>query len=645
MATIGAVVEPSTPIDPDTILQRSFGSVRRGYDPLEVQKFLMALAGDLRASRERERDLERRLSEAERTVAELSEMSPARLTALLGEETTRVLNAANAAAEDIRLKAEENVARLLREGQDEVARLRREAEQVLDRKTREAEEVAGGIVRQGEEALQQARAEAEKEIEAGRQRGREMVGEAQRVRERMLRDLARRRKLLRQQIEQLQAGRERLMAAYDVVRETLETATGELEVSLPEARTAAEEAGAQFDDAMKETLEQDLAELTAEVEAGLTLPAIEVEEPVEEVEAADAAPLGTDATEPLPARGGEPEPTAAAAPEPEPAEPDVELEEETPEPAAASGSAEPEPKAPDPVEGRRSSAVNVIRQKGAKGEPDADGAPASSGEKVANIFARIKEEADEPAEAAPGTTVLTGSGGTPAESQDEGHGDGEPTSITGRRDQLIADVERNLARRLKRELSDEQNEVLDAVRREKRVPQFDAVFPDPEDHVERYAGAALPMLADAATAGSEFIGTKPKGSGGARVGDVAAEVGAEIVGPLRERLESCFVEAGGEADDLSERLRAQYREWKNQRIDGLSSYSVSAAFNRGVLNGCEDGTKVHWVVDDGGASSAPCEENAQAGNVTRGEPFPSGHLAPPTHPTCRCLVVPVGFDA
>jgi hypothetical protein len=29
-----------------------------------------------------------------------------------------------------------------------------------------------------------------------------------------------------------------------------------------------------------------------------------------------------------------------------------------------------------------------------------------------------------------------------------------------------------------------------------------------------------------------------------------------------------------------------------------------------------------------------------AGNVVKGEAFPTGHVAPPIHPSCRCLVVP-----
>src|SRR5919198_1463926 len=77
---------------------------------------------------------------------------------------------------------------------------------------------------------------AEAEIEAARSRGKEMVGEAQAVRERLLTDLARRRRIGQTQVEQLRAGRERLIEAYRVVRRTLDEVTEELSVAEAEAR-------------------------------------------------------------------------------------------------------------------------------------------------------------------------------------------------------------------------------------------------------------------------------------------------------------------------------------------------------------------------------------------------------------------------
>ena len=90
-----------------------------------------------------------------------------------------------------------------------------------------------------------------------------MVAEAQKVRQRMLDDLARRRKQLRQQIEQLQAGRERLLTAYEVVRETLDVATEELQVALPEAKLAAETASLKAADDDEETFAAEIDEAVA----------------------------------------------------------------------------------------------------------------------------------------------------------------------------------------------------------------------------------------------------------------------------------------------------------------------------------------------------------------------------------------------
>jgi cell division septum initiation protein DivIVA len=648
------------PIDPDTILQRSFTNVRRGFDPLEVQKFLMALAGELRSSRERERDQRRRLEEAERNVAELSEMAPGRLASLLGEETTRVLEAANAAASDIRAKAEESVAKLLRDAQDEAARLRREAESVLDRKTKEAEEAADAVRRKGDEELQRARVEAGEHIEAGRRRGREMLTETQRVRERMLRDLARRRKLLRQQIEQLQAGRDRLVEAFDVVRGRVDDATGELEVALPEAKAAAEAAGERLDDeAVQETLEQDLAELTAEVEAGLAL--------------REAATVDGEAGAHL---DEEPPPDEVSAP----GEPGSTTTTEASEDEDASG------ETGQSLAGRQSSTVRVIRQgragaaeeelsEPAEAEPaeatvdevvpgreggvapppeDAarppesdpeDVAPTARGSsaKVAGLFARIREEADQGDEGG-------GAGAPPEESADSLPGQDAPeapvATLVERRDRAVADFERTVARRLKRELSDEQNELLDAIRREKAVPSFGEAIPAPEDHLERYASAARSTLTSAAGAGAAFGGEAQVSEAPVTpVDDLAAELAAEVVAPLRERLDRCFDEASGDADELAERLRAHYREWKLQRVDAVASHAVLAAFNRGLLDACGPATKVHWVLDDPDAPSPDCEDNALAGNIACGEAFPTGHVAPPAHPSCRCLVVPAGLES
>src|SRR5688500_11677804 len=234
------------PISADDIAGKQFGTAFRGFDQYEVRAFLGRVAAELASLQERERSFRERLAAADVKPAP-HELVEDELEAALGAETMRVLHAARKAAAEIRAKAEESVARLLRESNDQAARLRADAETVLARRTEEAEAAAAAITRGAEERmaalLSESQASAEKVVEEAQARGREMLAEAQAVRERILKDLARRRKAAATQLEQLLAARERLIAAYDVVRANVDEVTHELAVVESEARLAAEVAG------------------------------------------------------------------------------------------------------------------------------------------------------------------------------------------------------------------------------------------------------------------------------------------------------------------------------------------------------------------------------------------------------------------
>jgi len=75
----------------------------------------------------------------------------------------------------------------------------------------------------------------------------ELVDEARRARERILRDLARRRHEARREVAQLQAGRDRLLETFAHIRGTIDGSTRELNLALAEARLRAGEAGREID--------------------------------------------------------------------------------------------------------------------------------------------------------------------------------------------------------------------------------------------------------------------------------------------------------------------------------------------------------------------------------------------------------------
>ena len=245
----------------EEVASKEFPVSFRGFDQHEVRAFLAQVAAELAAARERERLQRDRLEAAEARAAS-QVPSDDEIEAALGHEAGRVLHAAREAAREIRARAEEQVARLVRDASGEGSRAEQEAEALLARRTEEAERVAAEITAE-------AHRSAEAELDRAKTEGRQMVGEAQAVRERVLKDLARRRKTAHQQLEQLRAGRERLLEAYRIVRTTLDEATSELSVAEAEARAAAETAALRVGAQPEATVEELEAELLSARDLGL----------------------------------------------------------------------------------------------------------------------------------------------------------------------------------------------------------------------------------------------------------------------------------------------------------------------------------------------------------------------------------------
>jgi DivIVA domain-containing protein len=216
-------------------------------------------------------------------------------------------------------------------------------------------------------------------------------------------------------------------------------------------------------------------------------------------------------------------------------------------------------------------------------------------------------------------------------------------SALERRDEVLAPVTTSLAKRLKRALADEQNGVLDKLRRQ-GGPTIDGLVGTLDEQAERYRAAAEDDLWAAATAGARSLVDNADDAevasrlDGARVLDGAlAAVTSFVVEPLRSHLERSLSDAGGDSVEVASRLRATYREWKTQRFDELTSHLVLAAHGAGAFAAIEKGTPLHWVGDPT-ASCPDCDDNALAGAVLAGDAFPTGHSHAPAHPGCRCAI-------
>ena len=227
----------------DLIAQQNFGPARRGFDPEEVRAFLVKVAAEIVALHERQAALEDARRDAEYRAAHPS-FDEETLLGAVGEETAHILRSAHDAAGDIKTRAEENASRILKEAHQKAEAVRGQAETVLARRTEEAEGVAARI-------KETAKAEAERLVDQARQQTKAiraqaeaernaMIEGAQATREKILSALTKKRNVAVAQVEQLRAGRERLLEAYEIVRRTLDEATSDLARAEVEARAAAD---------------------------------------------------------------------------------------------------------------------------------------------------------------------------------------------------------------------------------------------------------------------------------------------------------------------------------------------------------------------------------------------------------------------
>jgi DivIVA domain-containing protein len=609
-------------LGPEAIARTTFPTSFRGYDAEHVRRFLEQVAEELREARDREATLRTQLEAVEAKLAATSHLDEEQLTAALGEETARVLTVAREAAAGIKSKATDGAAQLVRDAEQQASSLRADAETLMARRTEEADAEAArirsevdaaveGLQAEAERALEAARTEAERirleaeeaggvEIEAAKARGREMVDEALLVRARVLEDLARKRRSSRVQLERLQAGRERLIDSYAIVQRTLDEANEELRTALTSAKIVA--------DAAARRVEAEPLPSPSELER--------------EVDAARAA--GFAASEPEDVTTDPPNESVATL---EVVEVEIaDVTDETGDVAAVDV---------DELFARirASREADVVKAHDVlAGEPSVEAEAVGAGELETDDESRLDHDTAAASSSEPNDEPSS-------EPNDEPSSEpvvSDDLALLERRDAITDAVEKQAVRKLKRVLADEQNEVLDGLRRNPKSRLGD-LFPANGAHAERYASVVRAHLVEVAQSGGSFYGAK---AGKTEVNDLALELADALTSPLRDRIDGSLREAAGDEEAMADGVRAVYRDWKTHRIESQTRDAVIAAFNRGLFDATAHDTRLRWVVDNGGSPCPDAEDNSLAGLVVRGELFPTGHCYPPAHPGCRCLLVP-----
>ncbi len=595
-------------LSPEDIATRSFSTSFRGLSESEVRSFLRRIGSEMTAQAQREQELRDQVAELEERLRNPPPLDEAGLLEALGEETAKLLRTAREAAADIRVKAEESATRIRSEAQTDADAVRAEADEVLDRRVAEAEAEVVGIRQRALDAAAEVEASAEERaqrlvseseaaaaatIDAATAQGRSMVDEAKRVRERMLADLGHRRSLLQAQIVELRAGREQLLEAYRAVKRSFLDATAALAAAEERAasqrpeRVDPDDLMAAFDASGDDRA----AELSDDIEPDALVSDVE---PEPEVELASDVEPGPDA---------EPEPGPDVEPEPEP-EPEPEQEPEV----------APESTTTDGVSG-----LFARLRAQSTGSPD----------QMPHDDARPETAVDEasletPVDAAPRehtTEVAPEVVLEPEASVDAG----DP--VFAARDAMVADVLVLAARRAKRAAQDDQNELLDALRRQKGRPRADDVIVAADAQATVWAQHLAESHALAYHCGAADDRAVPD--------DLLLVHTTTLLDGLRDRLFDAI--DNGVVDEVSDRVNARFREWKTQQLDGLLEDFLVASYTAGVVATLPNGAEVRWVPPTEGCC-ADCADNALE-SVRHGMGFPSGHAAPPAHPGCRCTIV------
>jgi len=219
----------------------------------------------------------------------------------------------------------------------------------------------------------------------------------------------------------------------------------------------------------------------------------------------------------------------------------------------------------------------------------------------------------------------------------------DDVGLRRRRDAALETALGVLLPRAKRRLQDEQNELLDALRRQKTKIDADAAMPTADEQLDGWAELLAPVLDDTYAAGRTL--------GGGRTRPAPARLVARItellVLPLRERVLASLeaVVRDGPYDGPAEWQRAitaavgaRYREWRTQDLEPLLGDLVIVAFARGVYDATPDGTRLRWLPAE--VEQCPDADDNALEPTVKGRPFPTGQACPPAHPGCRCLVVP-----
>ena len=587
----GRVPISSSRIATGDVARHSFAIVRRGFDTDEVRSYLQSVSRTIEVFEEREQELRDAVAAAEERAAHPI-VDEATLTASLGQHSAQILRHAHEEAARIVAQAQEGAATLLRETQIQVEELQANTEAASAERVAQVELLVANAQQEAREESERLLAAAASDgdalISRAKDEGRALLEQVQEARRRVLADLAARRRALGIQIEQLRAARDEMTATVHGARDRMDGILAHLDRTDDQARAAALAVGEHY-----------------RLHGGEP----DVEDGDEAREAVAAGPLDQDALGEVVDDEPEGAPTALIRIEDmdtssrDAATPDAAPSVDELFARIRAGAVSDEDQRPDPGPGSGATSDSATGST-TPAAPDA----AASADSLAETQAVAVVESGGESETPPGPD--------------------DP--LIARRDELLGPVTARLSRTVKRTLGDDQNRLLDRIRSRPSLT-IEELLGAEDEQLDLYASAVRAQLTEAFAAGTMFAGDGAAVPEGDAVDRSSTALSRVVVTMLRRRI-------GEGSEEAGDRVGAAFREWRGERVDRLAGDYATQAFSAGVTAAGMDG-KLRWVVTSS-AGCSDCADNALAGAVTASESFPTGHLHPPAHSGCRCLVAP-----
>jgi len=313
-----------------------------------------------------------------------------------------------------------------------------------------------------------------------------------------------------------------------------------------------------------------------------------------------------------------------------------------PRPAAERPPPKAQPSEPEPPKAQPSPASSKSEEVPESGPSPLISTPPSNGKVVSSVsqdpVERLLEEIRQESQTDQSEPVQREPAQEFAETDNQAN---DPDSLVLRaRADILGQTTGEAARRLKRLLQEDQNDVLHRLRTQKGKGALHENIASEKEQLDRFRKPLTVLLLNAFSEGRRIGGADGLGNASRAVD---ALISKQVVSPLRNEL--CRVidrglTAGDTPSAISERANDVFRVWKGARTELLGEGIVYAAFHQGVLDAFSGNRQAvkRWILslDESQCPQQICKTNAAQGSVSAKATFSSGHVSPPAHGGCTC---------